>query len=138
MKKLRVENVQLNCLFTRLNRQEINNGQKHTHKSITTTPLLISDAMSSDDSKEKRNNATAKSGGQGYLSKDAYQSCRESSQGKQDHSQRDERRDKGCSEKRMQELEDKLYELEDNNKKLKAELKASKKSNSKSTKSNSI
>ncbi len=47
--------------------------------------------MSSDDSKDKRNNATAKPGGQGYLSEEDYQSCRKSSQGKQDHSQRDER-----------------------------------------------
>ncbi len=48
--------------------------------------------------------------------------------------QRDERQDKGRTEKRMPELEDKLYELEENNEKLKAELKVSKKSNSKSTK----
>jgi hypothetical protein len=95
---------------------------------------LTSDAMSSDDSKDKRNNATAKSGGQGYFSEDNYQSHRESSQGKQDHLQRNESQDKGCTEKRMRELEDKLYELEENNKKLKAELKVSKKSNSKSTK----
>ncbi len=31
MKKLRVENVQLNYEFTRLNRQEINNRQKKTN-----------------------------------------------------------------------------------------------------------
>ncbi len=48
--------------------------------------------------------------------------------------QRDERREKGHTEKRMRELEDKLYELEKNNRKLKVELKVSKKSNSKSTK----
>ncbi len=107
MKILRVENIQLNCLFTRLNRQEIKK-QKKNHKWITTTPPLTSDAMSPDDSKDERNNATAKSGGQGYLSKDDYQSRCESSQGKQDNSQRDE--------------------------KLKAELKALKKLNSKSTK----
>jgi hypothetical protein len=68
------------------------------------------------------------------LSKDNYQSHRKSSQGKRDHSQRDERQDKGCTEKRIRELEDKIYELEENNKKLKAELKASRKSNSRSTK----
>jgi hypothetical protein len=57
--KLRVENVQLNYLLTRLNRQEIKNGQKKlTRKSITTTPPLNSDAMSSNDSKDKWNNAT--------------------------------------------------------------------------------
>jgi hypothetical protein len=89
MKKLKVENIQLNCLFTRLNRQEINNKKKLI-KSITTMPLLTSDAMSSDNSKDERNNATAKSGGQGYLSKDNYLSHRESSQGKQDHLRRDE------------------------------------------------
>ncbi len=82
MKKIRVDNLQLNCLFTRLNRQGINNGQIKTHKLITNTPPLTSDAMSSDDSKDKRNNATAKLGGHGYLSKDNYQSPRESSQGK--------------------------------------------------------
>jgi hypothetical protein len=97
-------------------------------------PLLNSDEMSSNDSKDKWNNATTKSGRQGYLSKDNYQSRRKSSQGKQDHLQRDERQDKDRTEKRMQELEDKLYELEENNKKPKAELKALKKSNSKSTK----
>ncbi len=79
-------------------------------------PPLTSDAMSSNDSKDKRNNATAKSGEQGYLSKEDYQSRRKSSQGKQDHSQRDERQDKGCTEKRMRVLEDKLYKLEENNK----------------------
>ncbi len=85
----------------KINRQEIKNGQKkQTHKSITTTPPLTSDAMSSNDSKNKQNNMTAKLGGQGYLSKDDYQSHRESSQGKQDHSQRDERQDKGHTEKR--------------------------------------
>jgi hypothetical protein len=62
MKKLRVENVQLNCLFTRLNRQEIINGQKN-HKLIATRPPLTSDAMSSNDSKDKWNNMTAKLGG---------------------------------------------------------------------------
>jgi hypothetical protein len=82
MKKLRVKNVQLNCLFTRLNRQEIINGQKKTHKSIATTPPLTSDAMSSNNSKDKRNNAAVKSGGQGYLSEEDYQSRRKSSQGK--------------------------------------------------------
>jgi hypothetical protein len=109
--------------------------QKKTHKLIATTPPLTSDAMSSDDNKDERNNMTAKLGGQGYLSEEDYQSRRESSQGKRDHSQRDERQDKGRTEKRMRELEDKLYklELEENNKKMKAELKASKKSNSKST-----
>ncbi len=114
--KLRVENVQLNCLFTRLNRQEIINGQNKLHKSIATMPPLTSDAMSSNNSKDKRNNTMVKSGGQGYLSKEDYRRCRESSQGKQDHLQRDERLDKGCTEKRMWELEDKLYELEENNK----------------------
>ncbi len=80
---MRVENVQLNCLFTRLNMQEINNGQKkHTHKSITTMPPLTSDAMSSNNSKDEGNNATAKLGGQGYLSEEDYQSRRESNQGK--------------------------------------------------------
>ena len=79
-------------------------------------PPLTSDAMSSDDNKDERNNMTAKLGGQGYLSEEDYQSRSESSQGKWDHSQRDERRDKGCTEKRMRELEDKLYELEVNNK----------------------
>jgi hypothetical protein len=81
--KLRVENIQLNCLFTRLNRQEINIRHKKTHKSmITTMPLLTSDAMSFDDSKDKQNNAMAKLGRQGYLSEDDYQSRRERSQGK--------------------------------------------------------
>jgi hypothetical protein len=89
---------------------------KKTHKSIATMPLLTSDAMSSNDSKDERNNVMAKSGGQGYLSKEDYQSHHESSQGKRDHLQRDGRRDKGRTEKRMQELEDKLYELEENNK----------------------
>jgi hypothetical protein len=79
-------------------------------------PPLISDVMSSNNSKDERNNTTAKSGGQGYLSKDNYQSCRKSSQGKQDHSQRDEKRDKERTEKRMRELENKLYELEENSK----------------------
>jgi hypothetical protein len=88
--------------------------RKKTHKSIATTPPLTSDAMTSDDSKDKWNNATTKSGGQGYLSKEDYQSRRESSQGKQDHLQRDERQDKGHTEKMMQELEDKLYKLEEN------------------------
>jgi hypothetical protein len=83
MKKLRVEKVQLNCLFARKNRQEKKNGQhQKTHKSITTTPPLNSDAMSSDDSKDKQNNSTTKSDRQGFLSKDDYQSCRKSSQGK--------------------------------------------------------
>jgi hypothetical protein len=79
MTKLRVEKDQLNCLFTRLNRQEIINGQKKPHKSIATTPPLTSDAMSSDDSKDEWNNAMMKSGKQGYLSEDDYQSCRKSS-----------------------------------------------------------
>ncbi len=78
-------------------------------------PPLTSDAMSSNDSKDERNNATAKLGGQGYLSKEDYQSRRKSSQGKQDHLRRDERQDKGRTEKRMRELEDKLYKLEENN-----------------------
>ncbi len=39
---------------------------KQTHISITTMPPLNSDAMSSDDSKDARNNATTKSGRQGY------------------------------------------------------------------------
>ncbi len=82
MKKLRVENVQLNCLFTGLNRREIINGQKNTHKSIATMSPLTSDAMSSDDSKDVRNNMTAESGGQGYLSKEDYQSCCKISQEK--------------------------------------------------------
>jgi hypothetical protein len=117
MKKLRVENVQLNYEFTRLNRPEISNRQKQqTHKLITTMPPLKSDAMSSDDSKDKRNNAMAKSGGQGYLSRDNYQSRCKSSQGKQDHLQRDERQDKGHTKKRMQELENKFYKLEENKK----------------------
>jgi hypothetical protein len=55
---------------------------KKTHKSITTTPPLNSDAMSSDDSKDKRNNATTKLGGEGYLYEDDYQSLRNRSQGK--------------------------------------------------------
>jgi hypothetical protein len=79
-------------------------------------PLLTSYAISFNDSKDKWNNATAKSGGQGYLSKNNYKSRRESSQGKRDHSRRDERQDKGRTEKRMRKLEDKLYELEENNK----------------------
>jgi hypothetical protein len=85
--KLRVEKVQLNCLFMRKDRQEkkMDNAKKN-HKLTTTTPPLHSDAMSSDDSKDKQNNATTKLGGQGFLSEDDYQSRRESSQGKQDHS----------------------------------------------------
>ena len=79
-------------------------GQKNTHRSITTLPPLDSDAMSSDDSKDEQNNATTKLGRQGYLSKEDYQSCHESSQGKWDHLWRDERQDKGCTEKRMQEI----------------------------------
>jgi hypothetical protein len=69
MKKLRAEKVQLNCLFTRENRQEkkMDNAKK-THRSITTTPPLNSDAMSSDDSKDERNKVTTKLGGQGFLS----------------------------------------------------------------------
>jgi hypothetical protein len=55
---------------------------KKTDKSIATTPPLTSDAMSFDESKDNRNNATVKLGGHGYLSKEDYQSCRESSQGK--------------------------------------------------------
>jgi hypothetical protein len=99
--------VQLNCLFTSLNKQEIKtDNTKQTHKLITTMPLLNSDVMSSDDSKDEWNNAATKSGRQGYSSKDDYQSRCDSSQGKQDHSQRDEKQDKGCTEKRMQELED--------------------------------
>jgi hypothetical protein len=66
------------------------NGQKKTHKLIATMPPLTSDAMSSKDSKDKRNIAMAKLGRQGYLSEEDYQSRRESSQGKRDHSQRDE------------------------------------------------
>ncbi len=62
-----------------------------THKSITTMPPLNSDVMSSDDSKDEQNNMMTKSGGQGFSSKDDYQSRHESSQGKQDHSRRDER-----------------------------------------------
>jgi hypothetical protein len=83
---------------------------KQTHKSITRTPPLNSDAMNSKNSKDEQNNATTKLGRQGYLSKDDYHSRRESSQGKRDHLLRDERQDKGCTEKRMRELEDKLYE----------------------------
>ena len=79
-------------------------------------PPLTSDAMSSNNSKDKRNNTMVKSGGQGYLSKEDFQGCHESSKGKWDHLQSDKRRDKGCTEKRMRELEDKLYELEENNK----------------------
>jgi hypothetical protein len=74
---------------------------KTTHKMITTMPPLNSDAMSSDNRKDERNNAMIKLGGQGFLSEDDYQSRCKSSQGKQDHLQRDERRDKGCTEKRM-------------------------------------
>ncbi len=64
-------------------------------------PPLNSDAMSSDDSKDKWNNATTKLGGQGYTSKDNYQSHRKTSQGKRDHLQgmRDETkvaRKRGC------------------------------------------
>jgi hypothetical protein len=77
--------------------EKMDNAKK-PHKLITTTPPLNSDAMSSDDSKEKQNNAMTKLGRQGFLSEDNYQSCRESSQGKQDHSQREERQDKGCTE----------------------------------------
>jgi hypothetical protein len=91
-------------------------GQKNTHRSITTLPPLDSDAMSSDDSKDEQNNATTKLGRQGYSSKDNYQSRHKSSQGKQDHLWRDERQDKGCTEKRTREVEDKLYELDTNNK----------------------
>ncbi len=117
MKKLRVEKVQLNCLFMRKKGRRWKSGNtKQTHKSITTAPALNFDVMSSDDSKDKWNNATTKSGGQGYLSEDDYQSRRKSSQGKWDHSQVDERRDKVRTEKRMWELEDKLYVLEENNK----------------------
>ncbi len=83
-------------------------------------PPLTSEAMSSNNSKDKHNIGTAKLGRQGYLSKEDYQSCPESSQGKRDYSRRDERRDKGRTEKRMRDLVDKLYELEENNKKLKA------------------
>jgi hypothetical protein len=54
-------------------------------------PPLTSDAMSSDNSEDERNNATAKLGGQGYLYKEYYQSRRKISQGKRDHPQRDER-----------------------------------------------
>jgi hypothetical protein len=54
-------------------------------------PPLNSDVMSSDDSKDEQNNMMTKSGGQGFSSKDDYQSRHESSQGKQDHSRRDER-----------------------------------------------
>jgi hypothetical protein len=86
MKKLRVEKVQLNCLFTRKNRKwKKTDNAKKSHKLITTMPLLNSDAMSSDDSKDKQNKATTKSGGEGFLSKDDHQSRRENSQGKQDH-----------------------------------------------------
>jgi hypothetical protein len=109
MKKIRVEKIQLNCLFTRkTGRRKKTNDAKKTHKLITTMPPLNSDAMNSEDSKDERNNATTKLGRQGFLSEDNYQSRRESSQGKQDHSQRDKRQDKGCTEKRMRELEDKF------------------------------
>jgi hypothetical protein len=68
-------------------KQAVDNKQtKKTHKLIATMPPLTSDAMSSDNSKDEQNNATAKSGGQGYLSEEDYQSRRKSSQGKQDHS----------------------------------------------------
>jgi hypothetical protein len=61
----------------RKNRQEKKmDNTKKTHKWTTTMPQLNSDAMSSDNSKDKWNNATTKSGGQGFLSKDNYQSCR--------------------------------------------------------------
>ena len=116
MKKLRLEKVKLNCLFTRKNRQEKKtDNAKKTHKLITTMPPLNSGVMSSNNSKDKRNKATTKSGGTGFLSEDDYQRRCESSQGKQDHLQRDERQDKGRTEKRMRELEDKLYKLEENN-----------------------
>jgi hypothetical protein len=69
-------------------------------------PPITSDAMSSNDSKDEGNNARVKSGRQGYLSKEDYQSRHESSQGKQDHLQTDERQEKCCTEKRMRELED--------------------------------
>jgi hypothetical protein len=46
MKKLKVENVQLNCLFTRLNRQEIINGQK---KLILTCPCSYTDDKKRDN-----------------------------------------------------------------------------------------
>ncbi len=71
-------------------------------------PLLTSDAMSSNDSKDEQNNAMVKLGGQGYLSEEDYQSHCKSSQGIQDHLRRDERWDKGRTEKRMRELENKL------------------------------
>ncbi len=75
--KLRVENSQLNGLFSRLNRQEIINRQKkQPHTSIATRPPLTSDAMSCDNSEDERNNATV---GQGYLSEEDYQSRRKSS-----------------------------------------------------------
>jgi hypothetical protein len=65
--------------------------KQRTHKLIATTSPLTSDAMSSDNSEDERNNATSKLGRQGYLFEEDYQSCRKSSQGKRDHSQRDER-----------------------------------------------
>jgi hypothetical protein len=54
----------------RTNRQEKQNRQhKKTHKSITTMPPLNSDAVSSDNSKDKRNNMTTKLGGHGFCPK---------------------------------------------------------------------
>jgi hypothetical protein len=72
------------------NRQEkkMNNAKK-THKSITTMLPLTSDAMSSNNSEDKQNNAVTKMGRQGFTSKDNYQSRRKSSQGKGDHLRRD-------------------------------------------------
>jgi hypothetical protein len=49
--------------------------------------------MTSNDSKDKHSNTKTKSVRQGYLSKDNYQSHRES-QGKQDHARRGDRQDK--------------------------------------------
>jgi hypothetical protein len=89
--------------------------------------------MSSEDSKDELSNTKTKLDGQGYSSKDTYQSCRKR-QGKWDHARRDDRQDIIWAEQRMQDLEDYTGKLKEKNKKLKAELKASKKSNSCSTK----
>ncbi len=57
----------------RKNRQEKKtDNAKKTHKLITTMPPLNFDSMSSDDSKDKWNNAMTKLGGQGFSSKDNY------------------------------------------------------------------
>ncbi len=89
--------------------------------------------MSSNNSKDEHSDTKTKLVGKGYLSKDDYQSRRES-QGKQDHARRDDRQDKIQAEKRIWDLEDYVDKLKEKNKELNAELKKFKKSNSHSTK----